>query len=164
MNAILLEVDAWVVAAVMTAAMFAAWWLGWRRGHRLKLAKDKSPASNLTEASLALLGLLLAFTFSLAVSKHDQRRQMLVADSNSIGDFYTCASLVKEPVRGKLQVEIRAYVEHRLHISSRDPNQAEMKKKLDEILEMQNRMQGLVGEAVDSGTPVAIPLVIRSTN
>jgi hypothetical protein len=52
-----------------------------------------------TDASMALLGLLLAFTFSLSLARHDQRRLAAIADGNSIGDFYTCATLLKEPGR-----------------------------------------------------------------
>jgi len=35
----------------------------------------------------------------MALQKYDQRRLMLIADSNSIGDFYTCASLLPEPTK-----------------------------------------------------------------
>jgi len=58
--------------------------------------RAKAAVSKFLDASLAVLGLLLAFTFSTALVKHDQRRLMVVADSNAIGDFYTCASLLKE--------------------------------------------------------------------
>ena len=46
--------------------------------------------------------MLLAFSFSMSLVKHEQRRQMVVTDSNAIGDFYTCVSLLKEPQREKL--------------------------------------------------------------
>ncbi len=75
--------------------------------------------SKFDDASLALLGLLLAFTFGVSISKHDQRRLAVVADSNAIGDFYTCASLIKEPTRTKLQTVIREYAELRLSLGRR---------------------------------------------
>ena len=55
---------------------------------------------------MALLGLLLAFTFAMALNWHDSRHGAVVADSNAIADFYTCATLLTEPIRPKLQAVI----------------------------------------------------------
>src|SRR5262249_33860987 len=90
---------------------------------------------------------------------HEQRRQMVVSDSNAIGDFYTTASLVKEPVRGKLQATVRRYVEHRLALPTKIVDEASLQRSLDEIREMYGQMQTLVEDAVDGGTPVVVPLV-----
>jgi hypothetical protein len=43
---------------------------------------------------------------------------MKFADSNAIGDFYTCASSLKEPARTKLQAVIRQYAQARLDLSA----------------------------------------------
>ncbi len=129
------------VAAVLAAAMLAGWGAGWWAGRRLAKGGAEGPPDKFQDASIALLGLLLAFTFSMALSRHEQRRLMVVADSNAIGDFYTCASLLKEPVRGKLQTMIRTYVEHCLALATTPPDEASFEKKLDEIQEMQGRMQ-----------------------
>jgi hypothetical protein len=137
--------------------MLAGWGVGWWAGRRRAARGDAMPESKLGDAIMALLGLLLGFTFSMALGKHDQRRQMLVTDSNAIGDFYTCASLVSAPVRGKLQGVIRAYVEHR--IANVTADEAGLVKALDEAERMQSQMQMLAQEAVEGGTPVAVPLV-----
>jgi hypothetical protein len=159
MTRFLTEVDAWVTAAVLAAAMLAAWGAGWWKGRRLTRENRAGPPSKFTEASLALLGLLLAFTFSISLAKHDERRQMVVTDSNAIGDFYTCASLVKEPARARLQGVIREYAERRLALARQPLDDVTLEKSLADIQEMHNRMQTLVGEALDAGTPVAVPLV-----
>jgi hypothetical protein len=152
-------VDAALTAGLLAVAMLTAWALGWWRGLSLGQKQREAPASKFNDAILALLGLLLAFTFSMSLVKHDQRRQMVVTDSNAIGDFYTCVSLLKEPVRGNLQTVVRRYVEHRLALASPYTVEATLAQKLDEALEMHNQMQSLVGRAVDEGTPVAVPLV-----
>src|SRR5437868_6303771 len=140
--------------------MCAAWAVAWYTGRRLKPEEcEEANPNKFGDATVALLGLLLAFTFSMALGKHDQRRQMAVADSNAIGDFYTCVSLLKEPVRGKLQAVAREYVEHRLAVAGTTPDEATVQVKLAEVQDMHNRMQTLVAAAVDQGTPVAIPLV-----
>jgi hypothetical protein len=155
MEKVLIEIDSWVMALVLAAAMLVAWRIGWGKGQRLTQQGRPAPSSKFNDATLALLGLLLAFSFSLALGKHDQRRQMVVTDSNSIGDFYTCASLVKPPVQQELQQLIREYVEYRLALVKTGPNEASLRK----IHEMHDHMQALVGKAVDAQTPVVVPLV-----
>ncbi len=155
MDFVLFEVDAWLTAAVLAAAMLGGWAAGWWRGRHLAKEAREAPPSKFNEASLALLGLLLAFSFSLALTKHDQRRQMVVTDSNAIGDFYTCASLLPGPVRGQLQGVVREYARYRLALAGSGLDEA----KLAQIQAMQDRMQALVDEAVRSGTPVVVPLV-----
>jgi hypothetical protein len=66
---------------------------------------------------------------------------------------------LKEPVRGKLQALVRQYVEHRLSVGRSSADEAAVQRKHDEIQAMHRAMQTLVGEAVDGGTPVVVPLV-----
>jgi hypothetical protein len=159
MSALLTEVDAWVTAVALAAAMLAGWAGGWWRGSSSSRERREVPASKFNDAILALLGLLLAFTFSISLARHEQRRQMAVTDSNAIGDFYTTASLVKQPARGKLQAVVRRYVEHRLALPRNIVDEASLQRSLDEIREMHHQMQAVVQEAVDGGTPVVVPLV-----
>ncbi len=39
----------------------------------------------------------------MAVLKHEQRRRLVVADANTIGDLYGCASLLNEPIRTRFK-------------------------------------------------------------
>jgi hypothetical protein len=158
-NTLLTEVDAWVTVLLLAAAMIASWLIAWWRGRSFSKEEGETPAGKFNDAILALLGLLLAFTFSMSLVKHEQRRQMVVTDSNAIGDFYTTASLLKEPVRGKLQGVVRRYVEHRLSLRQYLEDEAAFERKLDEIQESHRQMQSLVEEAVNGATPVVVPLV-----
>jgi hypothetical protein len=114
MDSFIQRVDAWVIALAFAVAMFTCWTLGWRRGRRFPLVPGEDPGTKFIDAGLALLGLLLAFTFSMSLGRHDQRRHAEVAESNAIGDFYTCASLLKEPHRSRLQNVIREYAQLRM--------------------------------------------------
>jgi hypothetical protein len=156
MAPLLTEIDSWILATALAVAMLLGWGIGWWSKRRQNSQeKETAPGIKFNDASIALLGLLLAFTFSMSLSRHNERRLMVVTDSNAIGDFYTCVSLLKDPVRGELQAVIRAYTEHRLALVHSRLDAA----KLDEVQEMHNRMQGLVKKAVDDGTPIANPLV-----
>jgi hypothetical protein len=151
------DTEAWIVALLLGAAMAAAWRVGWRRGRDGRAAGLPAPESRVEDAALALLGLLLAFTFSIALSKYDRRREALIIDANAIGDFYTCATLVSEPARTKLRDAVREYTRLRLELAMRGYG-ADMKNTLPRFVEMHGRMTDLVGEALAAGTPIAVPL------
>jgi hypothetical protein len=152
--------DSWLWAGIFAAGMLGAWALGVRwRGRALRKGGGDELAGRLVDASLALLGLLLAFTFSMSLSRHQRRWDMVVVDSNSIGDFYTCASLLKDPVRTKLQVLLREYVELRLGVAGGIPTEAKLQEGLRKADQLHDQMTRLVAEALDEGTPIAYPLV-----
>jgi hypothetical protein len=159
MSTLLVEIDSWVTALGLAVALLGAWAIGAWLGRRLARQQREAPSSKFDDAILALLGLLLAFTFSMSLSKHEQRRQMVVSDSNAIGDFSTCVSLLKEPYRSQLHALLRDYVEKHLALADASADRATFERILDELQEMQGRMQALMGQAVDAGTPVTIPLV-----
>ena len=159
MELIVSKMDARNVAVVVALAMLVAWRVGIRMGNWLRLKGGGRQPSKFDDASMALLGLLLAFTFGVSIGKHDQRRLAVVADSNAIGDFYTCATLLKEPARTKLQSVIREYAELRLHLAQGRIDSVEFENALTRFQEMQGRMAEVVGQAVSDGTPIAIPLI-----
>jgi hypothetical protein len=116
---------------------------------------DNHSSPQFDGASMALLGLLLAFAFGTSMGKHDQRRIAVVQDSNAIGDFYTCATLLKEPVRSKLQGVIRAYAERRLTLARERFN---LDSALVEFGGMHTQMTALVDQALSNGTPISVSL------
>src|SRR5437763_14811073 len=100
------QIDAWISATALAALMLCAWITGWRTSRRQQSAEGEPPGEKFSDASFAVLALLVAFTFGMSLQRHDQRRAMVVSESNSIGDFYTCATLPPEPGRGALQIAI----------------------------------------------------------
>ena len=153
------DIDAWTIAAMVALAMVLAWLFGRWIGARLRQESPSRPAvSKFLDASLSLLTLLLAFTFATSLSKHDQRRVMVVADSNAVGDFYTCASLLKEPKRTRLREVIREYAALRIDLSRRAYDAVEFEKALLQFDQMHSQMVALVSEALTDGTPIAAPL------
>lgn len=157
------RIDPWVVALALAAMMLVGWRVGWWIGRRNPADPDEKSSSRFIDGSLAFFGLLLGFTFAMALSKHDNRRLLIVADSNSIGDFYTCASLLKEPHRTQLQGTIRQYVSLRVN-QFRKPDYAGVEAFLAETGRLQDQMTVAVADAVNAGTPVTVPLVNTLNN
>jgi hypothetical protein len=169
MESMIERLDAWLAALIFAGAMLASWSIGWMRGRRLPEVRGEDPGIKFTDASMALLGLLLAFTFSMALGRHDQRRQAAVAESNAIGDFYTCARLLKEPSRSKLQSVLRDYARHNLAMARASVLETDQEQAIQRCQEMQARMTDIVADALAAGTAIAIPLTntlnnVTSTN
>jgi hypothetical protein len=155
---ILTEIDAWLLALILAVAMAAAWGIAWRLGVWLRARYGEQKESSFDNAILAFVGLLLAFTFGMSLAKHDNRRDMVVADSNSIGDFYTCAAMLKDPVRTKLQTVIREYLALRVELARKRVDHAALEEALRQSQQMQAQMTDLTAEAINEGTPIAVSL------
>lgn len=155
----LTQVSPSITAVVVIAAMLAAWVGGYAWGRRHHVDGVEANGTKLGDATLALLGLLLAFTFSMSLDRHENRRAMAVTDANAIGDFATCASLVAEPIRGRLRKEVREYLEARLSLAATNYDEEKFRQFLSEVDASHDRVTKLVQEAVDGGTPVVVPLV-----
>ncbi len=158
MDQIIGEANLEIAVLVVAGAMLIAWRAGIRLGNGLRIAGVAKPSKS-DDASIALLSLLLAFTFGVSISKYDQRRVAVVADGNAIGDFYTCASLLKEPTRTRIQTVIRQYGELRLQLASAPIDDAGFEAALARFRRMHDQMTSLVQQAVNDGTPLAVSLI-----
>lgn len=86
-------------------------------GYRLALFRKKrspgeveGPLGSVVGGTLGLLGFLLAFTFGLAASRLDTRRELLLQEVNAIGTTYLRADLVPESNRLEIKKRLREYV------------------------------------------------------
>jgi hypothetical protein len=164
MDTIIERADAWQIALAFTAAMLGSWALGWWWGKSRAVEAGEDPGTKFTDASLALLGLLLAFTFAIALGRYDQRRLAVIAESNAIGDFYTCASLLKEKHRIKLQDVIREYAQEQLATPHETLFGEEEKKATQRCNKMWADMTDIVEGAIADGTPIAVSLTNTLNN
>jgi len=65
-------------------------------------------------ATLGLVAFLLAFTFGMAASRFEDRRQILLEEVNALDAAYMRADLIEEPYRSEAHAELRDYVALRL--------------------------------------------------
>jgi hypothetical protein len=151
--------DAWIAVLLFASSMVAFWLVGLRLGRRMPQDAANDPESRLADAALALLGLLLAFTFAMSLERHDRRRDRVLEESNAIGDFYTCATLLADPQRTALQDVIRAYAQNELdYVRRYVPELEEQQQAVARSHQSHARMTDLVAQAVGNGTPIAINL------
>jgi len=73
-------------------------------------------------ATLTLLGLLIGFSFSMAVSRYDQRKNYEEAEANAIGTEYLRADLLSAADAGRIRELLKKYVDQRvLFYTTRSP-------------------------------------------
>jgi hypothetical protein len=99
--------------AMAGLALEGGWRLGqWRHPHAAE-EKD-TPVGAMVASVLALLAFLLGFTFSLAASRFDARRQALLDEANAIGTTHLRTRLLPEPERTEIAGLLREYVDVRV--------------------------------------------------
>jgi len=75
-------------------------------------------------ATLTLLGLLIGFSFSMAINRYDQRKNLEEAEANAIATEYVRVDLLPDSDSARARTLLRAYLDQRiLFYSTRDPIQ-----------------------------------------
>jgi len=110
------QIDHRLIALVMLALLAAAGEFGFRSGSRKRDSQDsyRSLVSGTSAAMLGLLALLLGFTLSMGVSRWDERRDVIVTESNAIGTLWLRAGLLEKPQRDGLRDALRDYADIRI--------------------------------------------------
>jgi len=106
-------------------------------GRRLGLARlkedpdaaDKGTGA-IEGAVFAILGLLIAFTFSGAATRFEARRHLIGQETNAIGTAYLRISTLPESAQQELRGLFRRYVDMRAATYRNMENQAETKARL----------------------------------
>ncbi len=109
-------IDHWLIILVMFIVLVVASEIGYRAGSRKRgmPESDRSLMSGTGAAMLGLLGLLLGFTLAMAIGRWDERRDIIVNESNAIGTLSLRAGFLEEPLRDELRETLREYTEARI--------------------------------------------------
>jgi hypothetical protein len=115
-------------------------------------------------AVLGLLALMIAFTFAMALSRFEGRRDAVLNEANAIGTTALRARLLPEPHTETLNL-LREYVQVRLDITQRVPTPEEFSAALSRSSEIHEALwqQAKAMAAKDSGI-VPTGLFIQSLN
>ncbi|MFM8820210.1 MAG: hypothetical protein ACKOD3_06635 [Phenylobacterium sp.] len=107
----------WLVGLTLFVLMVAARLLaeGVRRWRSAAAGAGLSQAGEglIATSVVGLLSLLIAFTFSLALARHELRRTLVVEEANAIGVAYMRSQLLDEPYRTELGGVILSYAQVR---------------------------------------------------
>lgn len=110
----------WVLFVATVLLVLAAIEGGYRLAVFRKRQSDQEigvPIGSVIGGILGLLGFLLAFTFGMAASRFDTRRELLLDEANTIGTCYLRAGLVPAPERVEVRQRLREYVHLRAEVA-----------------------------------------------
>jgi hypothetical protein len=114
-------------------------------------------------ATLTLLGLIIGFTFSMAVSRYDQRKNLEEEEANAIGTAYLRADLLPEADAARMRALLKEYTAQRLRFY-RTGDDDELRDVNARTGKLQNDLWAAVrGPAIAAPNPV-IALAVASVN
>ena len=128
---LLQSIPAYLVASVVALLIFVFYLIG----HRIRLrAIEKDPdkakidLGSINGTLLGLLGLLLAFTFSMSNSRYDTRRQLIIEEANDIGTVILRTDMYPDSIRKVLRANLKEYVQERVKYFEAGMNLDEISK------------------------------------
>jgi hypothetical protein len=121
--------------------------------------------STLEAAVLGLLALMIGFTFAMALSRFEARRDAVLNEANAIGTTALRARLLREPYKAEVLKLLREYVQIRFDIIQRPTSQAELMAAIDRSNAVQEALwqQAEAASAKDNGM-VPTGLFIQTLN
>jgi hypothetical protein len=134
---------------------FAILWLSIHIGRALRnrvpslKEEDRDDLGLVLNASLTLLALLIGFSFSMAVSRYDLRKNYEEAEANAIGTEYARTDLLPPDDAPKVRRLLKNYLDQRLlFYTTTDPN------RVTKINADTSQLQNQLWSAVQPGAKV----------
>jgi hypothetical protein len=105
-----------LVFLIAFVVLSLAAWVGaqLRRRSRELDEADRSDFGVVQGATLTLLGLIIGFSFSMAIARYDQRKTYEEAEANAIGTEYVRADLLPEAEAAQTRELLRSYTDLRI--------------------------------------------------
>lgn len=147
--------------AVFFVITFILLWCGVMLGSYLskhlkeKVNKEEKLVSLLGGALLTFFGLLVGFTFSMAVSRYDARVKLIVKEANAIGTTWLRTSSLEDPARTQSQQLLKQYVAARIGFLSSGHDEQQLQASYNSTSDLQNRLWSLAsGYALSHRDPI----------
>lgn len=148
----------WLVIGIVGLLLLALTEFGFRAGLKLHIAKDEArrgQIGGIQGAVLGMLALLLGFTFSMAVARYENRRDLVLQEANSIGTTYLRASLLPEAQKAVVEEKLRSYVDVRLDFYSAGIDAAKIAAAESKAAALQRELWShAVAAAKEAPTPI----------
>jgi hypothetical protein len=160
---LLYRVDTWVIVLGLFAALNLAWlgffWLGQRK--RTRCGKADADLGPLEVSMGGLVALILAFSFSLAADRHDEREHVIVREANAIGTAFLRCDLLEPADRSFCRDRLREYTRLRVEFFEVGHDPARLDSVVRRSLRIANELWNRIVVAVRaSDTPSRRQLVV----
>jgi hypothetical protein len=120
--------------------------------------------TSLRESLLVLLSLLVGFTFAMAVSRFELRRQLVVDEANAIGTASLRARTLPEPEQSAVAQILRQYADARADFARSDLGSAQEQAALRRSKDLQNSLWEHVAAVSQKDRSALFGLFIQAVN
>ncbi|SFD99990.1 hypothetical protein SAMN04488523_104181 [Sulfitobacter brevis] len=127
-----------IIAIVLLLAMLLAMWLGYRAGTGRQSRETEQTRSQTTAVQgslLGLLALLLGFTFSLALARHDARSASVVSEANAIGTAWLRTDFLPAQDQVAAKADLRRYLRLRVEAGEVSADKVQRRARLTQNAE-----------------------------
>jgi hypothetical protein len=154
---------------VLTASLVLFWlsaWLGGCLHAKHWIVLDEKNAEDfrfVLGSALTLLGLIIGFTFSMAVSRYDQRKSCEEQEANAIGTEYARATLLPSVYQAKVRGLLVSYLDQRIvNYLARDPEK--LREAGVRTAQLQDEMWSAVAAPATAQPTVIVGLAVSGMN
>lgn len=114
-------------------------------------------------AALTLLGLIIGFSFSMVISRYDQRKDYEENEANAIGTEYLRAQLLPDAEAVKVRELLKNYLDERI-LFYQVTAQEELKSINNQTIQLQNALWSIVEATAKKQPTPTIALVVSGMN
>jgi len=153
-----------IVLVVSLALQWLAAYAGdmLRRRTRAMGADELQDFDVVRTGTLTLLALAIAFTFSMAVNRYDQRKNYEEAEANAIGTQYARADLLPAEHAARVRELLRAYLDERIQFYlARDQRE---EASHGATVKLQTELWAVVAHAASQQPTPIVALAVSGTN
>jgi hypothetical protein len=114
---------------------------------------------------MGMLALIMGFTFSMALSRYDARRDAVLQEATAIGTTALRARLLPAPYSTEALSLLREYMQIRLDLANSDPTAMEMDAALDRSNTIQEQLWQKLNDIIaDNDAMVPTGLYVNTLN
>lgn len=162
------EMNEWLLFALTILLFYASSEIGFRLGRRAGkgLGEEAYPhVATIEGALLGLLALLLGFAFSMAMSRYDSRRQVVVAEANDLQTTFLRSKLLPSARRHEIGILLKEYVDSRISYLQAGRDTALIRQALDLTVKLQDKLwNAALAVAEENSDEVRTGYFIESLN
>lgn len=155
-------------AAIAVLLLPAGAQLGFVLGRRVAARvgeKARAHVATWETAVLGLAALLISFTFAMAATRYDARKQIMLTEANAIGTSYLRTSVLDDARGDALRALLRRYVDERLAMADAGADRKRVREAIRASAALEQKIWSRVAEAARSDPhSVAIGLLVQATN
>lgn len=155
MDEFILALPIWGVFLFLVVLLPLCVWLGFWFAHFCERRGGYAITEAIPSSIMGVHALLIGFTFSMAISRYEVRRDLVIKDANAIGTAMLRGKTLKAPYNEQSQALFKRYLEHKVQFGRLVYGHKEIASVLENIQKDHNDLWNLgVQVAEGSRTPI----------